>query len=100
MEHHIEITGCSLVKVAQAAYKLSKPQGLGFLHFKESDLSKEHAESLIIDGNSHVPLCMDYVNGRAVKLVVFNKEGKLYIRDKWFDHSDQDLLDLLDAIKA
>jgi hypothetical protein len=36
----IDISGIDLVKFAQAVYELSKPQGLGFLHFSPGPLEE------------------------------------------------------------
>lgn len=96
LNNMIDITGANLVEVAKAAYDLSVPQGMEFLHAIDGPMSNEHAASLIKDGR--LALQMDYVNGRACKLTVFRYEGKLLIRNNWFDHSEDDLIELLDRI--
>ena len=96
MINMIDITGSDLVKVAQAVYDLSKPQGMGFLHAKSGGLSDEQAKSLIQEGR--IALRMDYVSGRACKMTVFRDQGKLLIRDNWYDHSENQLMELIDRI--
>lgn len=99
-ENMIEITGCDLVKLAQEAYNLSKPQGMGFLHFEEGGLSDKDAAALITEDRPIGPLRMDYVKGRACKLTVFRDGDKLYIPDSWYDHSQTHLETLLERIKT
>ncbi len=95
MEDQIEITGVNLVELVKRAYDLSNPQGLGFIHYKDGGLSDEQANSLI-DENDRYPVSLDYVCGRACKLDVFKSDDeRLYIRNKWYDHSAQQLKDLL-----
>ena len=97
MENMIEVTGCDLVELAKAAYDLSVPQGLGFLHFEEGGLSDDEAKSLIKE-DSLSPLSLDYVKGRACKLTVFKDNDRLYINDKWFDHTEGQLAELVSRI--
>lgn len=97
MEGMIEVTEDKLVDIAKAAYDLSSPAGLGFLHYKEGGLSDEKARELVErerkDG--HVALSMDYVDGRGCKLTVFRLDGKLWLpKDRWFDHSPSQLAEL------
>lgn len=94
---YLEITGVDLVKLAQAAYDLSSPQGLGFLHFREGGLSQADALSQIRDVG-HTALRMDYVHGRSVKLWVDRDGDRLFMRDRWHDHSPTQLAALLDRV--
>ena len=98
-ENMIDITGSDLKEVVKSAYDLSSPQGLGILHFKEGSLTNEEAESFI-KPHGNIALSLDYVNGRACKLTVWQDEEKLYIRDQWFDHSEDQLLQLIERIAA
>lgn len=84
-----DVTGVDLIKLAQEAYALSRPQGLGFLHYEKGGLSEEEAQELVDYQalSTHTALSLDYVKGRAVKLHVFKRNGKLSIRDDWYDHS-------------
>ena len=94
----IEVTGVDLKELVKAAYDLSKPQGLGFLHFEEGGLSDEEAEKYITD-HPRFAVMMDYVKGRACKLDVFkDSEGRLFIQGSWFDHSEAQLAELLKRI--
>ena len=39
---------------------------------------------------------MDYVRGRSIKLRIYRtKDGREYIYDRWYDHSDEQLRELL-----
>lgn len=98
-ERMIDITGSNLVSVVKAAYDLSSPQGLGFLHYEDGGLSDEEASHFVNEG-SPVPVSLEYVKGRACKLSVFRQGGKLFINDFWFDHSEDQLLQLIDRIAA
>jgi hypothetical protein len=63
----IDITGVDLVKFVQAVYDLSKPQGLGFMHFRTGPLSDQDAKKCL-PPDGRIAVDTDYVNGRACKL--------------------------------
>lgn len=94
----IDLTGVDLVALAKAAYDLSKPQGMGFLHYEPGGLTDEQAQSLVNDEGNRCALSLDYVAGRAVKLTVFRDGDKLAMRDSWYDHSDSQLRELLTRV--
>lgn len=97
-DNMIEVTNLNLVDLVKKAYLLSKPQGMGFLHYMEGDeLSDIEATNLIDYGNPCIAVSMDYVKGRSCKFAVFNNEGKLFIEDIWYDHSPEDLDKLLES---
>lgn len=91
----IDVTGVDLIKFAQKAYELSKPQGLGFLHFQSGGLSHTDAGGCLGKPGDRCALDMDYVFGRACKMIVFREGDKLQIRDAWYDHTDSQLAALL-----
>jgi hypothetical protein len=92
----IDITGIDLVKFVQKVYELSVPQGLGFFHYTPVPLNKTEAEDILeCSKNMGVVLDMDYINGRACKMVVWEKDGKLQINDSWYDHTDKQFCELL-----
>lgn len=97
MEGMIKITGLDLTKFVQKVYELSKPQGLGILHFQEGGLSEEDAKAIINrEGKAdRIAVSMDYVQGRACKMTVFREDGDLFIRPNWYDHSRSQLEELL-----
>ena len=97
MSGDIEIHGVDLREFAKAAYDLSQPQGLGFLHFSPEVLTDDEADEIVAQGGrGKVVLRMDYVKGRAVKQTVWKREdGVRYIRGVWFDHTDEHLTELL-----
>lgn len=95
MDGFIEITGCDLIALIKKAYALSSPQGMGFLHFKEGGMSDEEAKRII---ESPRGVDMDYVHGRAVKFWVKKDGDRMFVRDRWFDHSDSQLKELLQSV--
>jgi len=75
---------------------LSVPQGLGFLHAQDGPLPEDVAKKIVEQSNyRNVKLSMDYVSGRACKMVVWENDGKLEMRDSWHDHTDEQLKGLL-----
>ena len=94
MEGMIDITGIDLVKAVQEAYALSSPQGLGYLHYQEGGLTEDEAREFVHEDN-RCPVSLDYVKGRSCKVTVFKREGKLFIRSAWYDHSEAQLKELL-----
>jgi len=94
MTDMIDITDVNLVEFAQKVYELSSPQGMGFLHYTDKPLTKEEAQSLI-DEHGHWALNMDYVKGRACKMTVGRKDGRLLISNSWYDHTDRIFQQLL-----
>ena len=94
----IDVTGIDLVKFVQAVYRISKPQGMGILHYKAGELSEEDAKAIVKrdETSSTCALSMDYVHGRACKMGVRREpDNRLSISDRWYDHTSQDLQDLL-----
>lgn len=85
--------------VIRAAYDLSRPQGLGFLHVTEGPLDEATLTDIKTRESGRCAAGMDYVHGRAVKLTVRRDGDKLYIpADHWYDHSPEDLHEL--AVRA
>lgn len=100
----IEITGANIRDAIKSAYRNSRPQGLGMLHFVPGDLDEETVELIasrprdLVHGVSMVH--MDYVHGRAVKMTIYTKDDKMYIAERWYDHNDTQLQTFLAEIKA
>lgn len=88
----IDVTGVNTVELVKKAYELSRPQGMGMMHFDPTPLTDKEAKSLIAKDGS---ISLDYVRGRACKFNVSNQDGKLSMRSPWYDHTDQHLVDLL-----
>lgn len=98
-ENYIEVTGISLVELVKKAYALSVPQGMGFVHFKDGDLSDDEAKTLIREDDTRCPVSLDYVRGRSVKFSVYREGDRLFIRKSWYDHSDAALQELVASVK-
>lgn len=94
----IDITGVDSIKFAQEVYNLSRPQGLGHLHFTQEPLSESEAKNILSQSGGMIALGMDYVKGRACKMNVLRNPdtGALEIQDSWFDHDEHDLAELLE----
>ena len=61
----VDISGLDKVKVLQGLFKIAKPQGLGFLHYKPDDsLNDKEAKKILETRNYSV----DYLNGRVMKV--------------------------------
>lgn len=87
-----------LVKFVQDVYSLSSPQGMGFLHFQDDDLTIKEAKEIVAGfaGNKHHALNLDYVHGRACKMTVFlSEDGGYELPDSWFDHTEAQYDELL-----
>ncbi len=97
MSDRIDVTGVDLVELAKAAYDLSEPRGLGFLHAREGGLSHEDAVVLVDEFPDlpHLRLYMDYVHGRGCKLTASREDDRLFISARWYDHTDEQLRQLL-----
>lgn len=92
----IDITGVDLAKFVKDVYDLSRPQGMGFLHARDGALDDATVAQIIAQTERKpLRLYMDYVHGRACKMGVSEKDGKLLINDRWFDHSEHALNELL-----
>ncbi len=100
----IDLTGVDLIALAKLAYNLSQPMGLGVHQYFDGDLSDDQAKALVDRENgwkyfNHVALGLDYVNGRSVKLhVLRNESGQQWIHPYWYDHTDDELRQLLAAL--
>ena len=97
MDIKFDISNIDTVKMIKTAYKLSRSQGLGFLHFQEGELDADKAAGLIKEDGT---FSLDYVMGRACKISSHkDKDGKIYLYGKsWFDHSQEDYIELLSSV--
>lgn len=74
----IDIRGLDKAEVLAALYNASRPQGMGFLHFKNEPMTKEQAAELLKETQY-----FDYLQGRVMKisLATDELEERLYDRD-------------------
>jgi hypothetical protein len=103
----IDITGVNLLKLVKKAYELSKPIGLGRVHFKPNhQLSDDEAKTYILGNSlfrrehqrSILVVAMDYCLGRACKLTVYAKSDRpdrLLMDYPWKDHTHMQFVELL-----
>ena len=88
----------NLIKFVQDVYSLSSPQGMGILHYQPGNLTDEEATKIIAQctDDERLGLSMDYVRGRACKMVVWRgKDGGYELPDSWFDHTESQYAELL-----
>ena len=96
MGENILVSGVyDLRKLVANAYSMSKPVGMGFLQYKEGELSEEEITALIDENDRYDVINMDYVYGRQCKFHVFKKDGLLYTAPNWYDHTRGQLQELL-----
>lgn len=99
----IEITDVDLRGFVRHCYDLSRPQGMGHIHYKPGPIPDEVLDGIMSTyspeaghgGNPGVALNMDYVLGRAVKMTVTAVRERWFIRPYWYDHTDGQLKELL-----
>ena len=96
----IDVTDIPIDKLVRAAYALSRPQGLGFIHARDDGLDDETLRSILKsgEGDGWCAASTDYVHGRAVKFNVRRIDGRLYIDNQWFDHTTGQLKRLLEEV--
>lgn len=97
----IDVSGCDVRELVRAAYDLSVPQGLGFLHYTPDSLSEEEIDEILaMPSMAHCLVNMDYVKGRACKFNVWQEGESLQIANPWYDHTDAQLTELLRRVGA
>lgn len=76
----IDLKKYDKAEVLAALYNYSKSQGMGFLHLKPEDMSKETAQKLLED---YPQKHFDYLSGRIMKVDLSGDEldPRLYDRD-------------------
>lgn len=80
METAIDISRISKAKVLAALYNGARPQGMGFLHFDDRDMSESEAEDIL---SKNPRAYFDYVKGRVMKVDLSGDQlnPRLYDRD-------------------
>ncbi len=98
----IEVTGCDLRALVQNAYAPSRQQGLGVLDVagRVGGLTNDEAQKIIDRSadDKRMAVSMDYVRGRSIKLSVHRFGDRLFINNNWYDHSDSQLVALLNSV--
>lgn len=88
----IEIPEEKLGDLIRHTYALSRPVGMGMLHFMPGPIPEETVTTIL---NNKYGVSMDYVHGRQCKMSVGQEDGKYFISRRWPDHSKGDLVELL-----
>lgn len=101
-EGYINVTGVSLRAFVTAAFDLSPNPRLQHLGLAPRQISEELLDRIQADFDEGAQegrlraLHLDYVDGRGCKMSMWrDDDGQLYIRDTWYDHTEQDLAALL-----
>lgn len=99
----VEIPADKIREAVKFAYSRSRAQGMGILHFTQGDLPDEDVNAILARTACAVEVVasMDYVKGRACKFTVFSDRGdppRHFINPRWYDHSERDLVDLLNEL--
>ncbi len=79
----INIKGINKAEILAALYNNSRPQGMGFLHFEDKEMTKEEAEELLSEYTY-----FDYLKGRVMKIDLKDDEElrtHLYDRDNGYE---------------
>lgn len=91
----IKVTGVDLRKLIAAVYANSRPQGPGIIHAQDGPIPENVLEQIMLDARIQgkgLVVGLDYVLGRACKFNLYRDEqDDLFIRRKWYDHSELDL---------
>lgn len=108
LDQHIEVTGVNLTKMVQAAYRLSWPRELaavGMAMPSDMHLGEMRANRFINLDSLRAPemrwqiVCsIDYVDSLNLKFLVRSWNGRLFIKNYWYDHEMHQLHSLLHAV--
>lgn len=79
---NIDISGINKAKLLAALYNAARPQGMGWLHAKEADMTEAEAASLIAAQRDDGVAWFDYVHGRPLKI---GFDGNTLLRADLYD---------------
>jgi len=101
-ETKVKIPANSLRAAVRLAYDMSVPVGMGVLNFRPEPLDDATLEQIVDRADSSHPgpvVRMDYVHGRCCKFTIYaDGKGGFYVNPTWYDHTQQDLVELLTKI--
>lgn len=91
---YIDVTGVDLQEMIRKAYELSKPFGLGYIHYKEGPLTELELEMIWSKCQTKSGIYIDYLVGRSMKFRILRHGERDYFYLDWYDHN-RDLTGLL-----
>jgi hypothetical protein len=93
MSDMVDFTGVDLRELVKAVYELSKPIGMGFIHYEEGPIPEGILEVCVTahENDKSISLSLDYVLGRGCKFTLFREKGKLLAYRDWYDHTPQQM---------
>lgn len=104
-----------ITHLVSAAYALSEPVGMGFLHFRPGELDDATLEGILAEADKRIQkarereasqpdyykdysapiVAMDYVHGRCCKFNIWYRGNELFISNDWYDHAGWQFDELL-----
>ena len=63
----ISLEGLNKAEVLAALYNASKPQGMGFIHYRSEDMTVEEAQGELNSRSDLPEIYFDYLYGRVMK---------------------------------
>lgn len=105
-----------IAHLVAAAYALSEPVGMGYLHFRPGELDDDMLQTIVGEADKRINgarereaaqpeyfkdyagavVTMDYVHGRCCKFNIWYGQGRFYITQPWHDHEGWQFDELLD----
>lgn len=96
-EYHVRIQSTNFEEIMNNVYSLSRPQGLGILHFEEGNtMPKEcmayYKQQMEEKKSAHA----DYTKGRSMKFNLYQDDKGYFTENNLVDHSDEQLKALME----
>ena len=73
----MKINGLNNADVLAALYNRAKPQGMGFLHYDPTPMTRSDAEQLLLSGTY-----FDYLKGRVMKIRLGGDDVDTYLYNR------------------
>ena len=95
---HVEVPESVVTDLVRKAYDLSKPVGMGMIHFQPGPIPEPIVDDLVRLMNKTGYLTMDYTLGRQVKFTILKIGNRYFVHKTWRDHTKEDLVILLASV--
>lgn len=76
--HTVSIVGLNKADVLAALYNASRPQGMGFLHYNPTPMTREQAQAILDRDQTN----FDYLSGRVMKLDLSSDDVNVWAYDR------------------
>jgi hypothetical protein len=98
-DHYVSVPAARLPDLVRGAYDLSRPVGMGYLHYEPGALTDDEVQQIIaVPQMGSGVVYMDYVKGRCCKFNAWRDPedpSVVLVDNRWFDHTENDLIELL-----